>query len=237
MKRGTLCNTRRTAVCSTLDRLQFAVRFDLGDLILDTEARQLLRAEADVRLSPKAFDFLALLVKDRPRVVSKSELHDQIWSGVFVSDASLAMVASEVRAALGESARAQSRIRTAHGRGYAFQGDARPLGAANAPAPSHWLMIGERAVPLHDGDNIVGREPGVDVWIDAATVSRRHARIRVSGASVTVDDLGSKNGTSVNDVPLTAPTPLQNGDALQLGSATTLFRQSADPTAPIVPAT
>ena len=201
------------------------MRFDLRDLILDDGSRQLLRGAEELRLSPKAFDFLALLVKERPRVVTKTELHQKLWAGVFVSDASVAMVASEVRAALGESARAPRRIRTAHGHGYAFQGEVR-ADASSAAATSHWLVAGGRVLPLRDGDNIVGREPGVDVWIDAPSVSRRHACVRVTCAGVTVEDLGSKNGTFVGDNRVTAPTAVNDGDDVRFGSSATVCRQS-----------
>jgi len=206
------------------------VRFDLGDLVLDVGLRQLLKNGTEVRLSPKAFDFLALLVRERPRVVTKSELHQRIWSGVFVSDASIAMVASEVRAALGESARDPKRIRTSHGHGYAFQGEVRP---SDADAPSHWLIVGERVLPLHQGDNIVGREPDVDVRIDSPSVSRRHARLRITGTDVTVEDLGSTNGTVVGLRRITEVTVLRNGDEVRFGSILAVCQRSADSTVPL----
>jgi DNA-binding winged helix-turn-helix (wHTH) protein len=206
------------------------VRFDLGDLILDDGTRQLLRGEEELHLSPKAFDFLALLVRERPRVVTKIEMHQRLWAGVFVSDASVAMVASEARAALGESARAPRRIRTVHGHGYAFQGDVRPVVSGTAPALSHWLVVDGRILPLREGDNIVGREPGVDVWIDGPNVSRRHACLRVTPANVTLEDLSSKNGTFVGDTRVTASVVVANGDAVRFGSTPSVYRQSADPT-------
>lgn len=206
------------------------MRFDLGDLVLDLGTRQLLRKSKEVRLSPKAFDFLALLVRERPRVVTKSELHQQIWSGVFVSDASIAMVASEVRAVLGESARAPKRIRTSHGHGYAFQGEVR---SSDLDAPSYWLIVGERVLPLHEGDNIVGREPDVDVRIDGPSVSRRHARLRISGAEVTVEDLGSTNGTFVGNRRISDVVALKNGDEVRFGSIGAVCQRSADPTVPL----
>jgi len=206
------------------------VRFDLGDLVLDVGLRQLLRDGTEVRLSPKAFDFLALLVRERPRVVTKGELHQHIWAGVFVSDASIAMVASEVRNALGESARAPVRIRTSHGHGYAFQGEVK---ASDAEAPSHWLIAGERVFPLHQGDNIVGREPDVDVRIDGPSVSRRHARLRVIGDEVTIEDLGSTNGTFVGPRRISEIVPLKNGDEIRFGSIVAVCQRSADPTVPL----
>ena len=48
-----------------------------------------------------------------------------------------------------------------------------------------------------EGENVIGRDPRSSVWVDASGVSRRHARILVSGDAVTLEDLGSKNGTFV----------------------------------------
>ncbi len=206
------------------------MRFALGDLTLDDGTRQLLRGDQELRLSPKAFDFLALLVKERPRIVTKTELHEKIWAGVFVSDASIAMVASEVRAALGESARAPRLIRTAHGHGYSFRGNATPVASGPASTIKQWLIFGERVLLLREGDNIVGRDPGADVWIDDPSVSRRHACVRVTAAGMTIEDLNSKNGTFLRDRPVASAVALTSGDGVRFGSALAVCRQSDDGT-------
>ena len=59
------------------------VRFD--DFMLDTETRQLRHGDAERHLSPKAFELLRVLVENRPRALSKAELHEQD-SLVFVVD-------------------------------------------------------------------------------------------------------------------------------------------------------
>jgi hypothetical protein len=82
------------------------VRICFGECLLDTDARQLHRRAREVRLSPKAFELLKLLVEARPRALSKTELLDRIWPGVFVSGASLARVVNEVRQGIGDPARA-----------------------------------------------------------------------------------------------------------------------------------
>jgi DNA-binding winged helix-turn-helix (wHTH) protein len=203
--------------------------FDLGDLTLDVDTRQLRRGTEDLRLSPKAFDFLTLLVQAHPRVVTKTELHEKIWAGVFVSDASIAMVASEVRAALGESARAPQRIRTVHGHGYTFQGTVAAL-SREGTSPRYWLVSDDRVWPLRDGDNIVGRDLGVELRMDNPGVSRRHARLHLSDTGLTIEDLGSKNGTFVGDTPVSAITPIADGDQLRFGSTVVVCRLAGGPT-------
>jgi predicted component of type VI protein secretion system len=64
----------------------------------------------------------------------------------------------------------------------------------------------------------VGREPSLPLHLDEdAQVSRRHARIAVQGGAVVVEDLGSTNGTYVNEQPISAPRPLNPGDKVRVG--------------------
>ncbi|HEX8494906.1 MAG TPA: FHA domain-containing protein [Pyrinomonadaceae bacterium] len=79
----------------------------------------------------------------------------------------------------------------------------------------------------------LGRDPEMEVAIDAAAavVSRRHAEIqRRDGQSVLVD-LGSFNGTLLNDQRITIPTPLFDGDRIQLGMGGPILR-FVDPSHP-----
>ncbi len=208
------------------------VRFQVGDCLVDPAARQVLRDGASVHLSPKAFDLLVTLIRERPRAVSKADLHAQLWPKTFVSDASLAMLIAEVRAALGESARQPRSVRTVHRHGYAFQGSAQELPeTARGAAMGYWLVASARQIPLLPGENIVGRDPGARVWLDSPSVSRQHARIHVDCDRVTLEDLGSKNGTRAHDALLTAVTALEDNDELRFGSVRVTFRAwNTDPT-------
>src|SRR5262245_60292275 len=76
-----------------------------GTCRLDLDARRLFRDSREVQLSPKAFEVLKQLVECRPRALSKGDLLEQVWPGVFVSDNSLARVVNQVRNAIGDSAR------------------------------------------------------------------------------------------------------------------------------------
>jgi predicted component of type VI protein secretion system len=63
----------------------------------------------------------------------------------------------------------------------------------------------------------IGRLPEANVTLGHRSVSRQHARISPSGGGYVVEDLGSKNGTWLNDQPVTGPTPLRAGDTLLVG--------------------
>lgn len=69
-------------------------------------------------------------------------------------------------------------------------------------------------IELH-AEHSVGRSADCDITIDDSQVSRRHALIRVDGESVSVEDLGSANGTSVNKLRIQGKTMLVDGDVLQ----------------------
>ena len=74
-----------------------------------------------------------------------------------------------------------------------------------------------RQVPV-DGAVDVGREPTLSLHLDEdKQVSRRHARFSLQGSEVVVEDLGSTNGTYVNDQPISTPRTLRPGDKVRVG--------------------
>jgi DNA-binding winged helix-turn-helix (wHTH) protein len=195
------------------------VRVSFGDFVLDRGTRQLLRSAQARRLGPKAFELLELLLRHRPNVVSRERIRDRLWPGTHVTDSTLATVVAEVRSALDEGPKEPRFLRTAHGVGYAFCGEATESGLALPPgrAMAYRLVLEDREVALRLGENLLGRvEDGV-AWIEAPTVSRRHARILVEHDRATIEDLGSKNGTFVRGQRISAPTLLAAGDVIRLG--------------------
>jgi len=179
-----------------------------------------------VHVSPKAFDLLCLLIEARPNVLTKTDLHLRLWPDVFVSDGNLAMLVTELRAALGETAKEPQFIRTVHRHGYAFNGDVIVHALTHTPGstpPGAWLALGTTRWPLVPGDNVVGRDPASRIWIDAPSISRRHALVRVDGDVITVDDLQSKNGTTVQGQRVTDATQAKPGDSIRFGSIDTVL--------------
>ncbi|HYN07003.1 MAG TPA: FHA domain-containing serine/threonine-protein kinase [Vicinamibacterales bacterium] len=82
----------------------------------------------------------------------------------------------------------------------------------------------ESHLPLFEGDNIAGRDRGLQVPLDATSVSRQHCLIRVAGAQVTIEDLGSKNGTYVRDERVTNAVAVTAGERIRLGSLVLTLR-------------
>jgi len=214
------------------------LRVRFGAYVLDTDVRQLTSEGAPLHLSPKAFDLLTLLVEQRPAVVDKASIRERLWPGVHVVDATLSNLVVEIRNALKDRPSSPAFVRTVHGVGYAFAGEAvavddeRPGGPARAADPSRptpfWVVWKDRPIVLTSGDNVMGRDAACAVWLDADGVSRRHACIRVpvddAESGVTIEDLSSTNGTFVGGRRVTAARPLAHGDRIRMGRATIVFR-------------
>ncbi len=204
------------------------MRLFVSDWMFDSDTREVIRKGAAVSLSPKAFDLLELLIRRRPKAVSKAEIHEHLWPGTFVSPSNLANLIGELRAALGDDARAPRILRTVPRFGYAFAADAAAVpekASARSAAPfTCRLLWGPREIALDPGENLIGRDRDSVVWIDDASVSRRHARISVSDSGATVEDLGSKNGTYLRGRRIEKPARLADKDAIRIGPASMILR-------------
>ena len=196
--------------------------------MLDTDTRELTRDGTVQPLTAKAFDLLAMLVTNRPRIVSKTDLQERLWPDRFVVEKNLANLVGEIRAALGETASAPRFIRTAHRIGYAFRdaGETKPASVLTPASGPHAcrLIWPEHRLTLDDGDHVLGREPAADIYLDATNVSRRHAVIRIVDGAATLEDLGSKNGTFIGGKRVDGMMALSDGDRIQIGSIVMTFR-------------
>ena len=209
--------------------------FRFGNLTLDTESRALSRDGRPIAISPKAFKLLQILLEERPRAIPKAELHRRLWPDTVVSEVNLPTLIAEIRQAIGDGARAPEFIRTVYGYGYAFCGSAVAMsrdGRLAVPSDQVFrLLWGQREVALSEGENILGRGTDSLVWIDAQSVSRRHARLVIASGLATLEDLGSKNGTFVNGIRLSTPVALRDGDEVRVGSVPMTLRVHAKPSA------
>jgi DNA-binding winged helix-turn-helix (wHTH) protein len=204
-----------------------AQRVQFDRFTLDTGTRELMAAGALVHLSPKAFDLLEILVQKRPEAVPRAEIEKRIWKQTHVSETSLAGLVGELRKALDDPGRPPRFVRTVHSFGYAFCGTAFSAPAASANPTGHLafrLVLGRREIALVPGENVLGREAGAVVWLESASVSRRHARIVITGEKATLEDLGSRNGTRIGGRVVKGPVLVADGDEIHLGSVTMTFR-------------
>ncbi len=185
------------------------MRLQFGEFWFDSERRELSAQGQPIHLTPKALHLLSLLIRQRPKVLSKQEIYDELWPGTFVEESNLSVLVAEVRSALGDAARRPRFIKTDHGYGYGFIGD-------TAPPSIVTLRSGSREFELLDGVNIVGRGPDAAIRLNAPGISRHHARIIVRNGHITIEDLGSKNGTYVGGQRINATRELKDGDEIRL---------------------
>ncbi len=86
--------------------------------------------------------------------------------------------------------------------------------------------------PVH-GPLVLGRETLCDIVISDRQVSRQHAKLVPSGNQILLEDLGSKNGTHHNGMPLHGSIPLQDGDVVQIALAQQFIFLNSDATVPL----
>jgi DNA-binding winged helix-turn-helix (wHTH) protein len=191
-----------------------SVRLLFDGFVFDSGERTLRRAGEPVHLTPKAFQLLEILLRERPQAVSRADLVRELWPATFVADGSLANLASELRSALADPPSEARLLRTVHRFGYSFCGTAK-----EEQSISRCRLLGpERDFPLLEGENLIGRGSECGVRIVSSTVSRVHARLLVDGTQATIEDMESKNGTYVGGTRLQAPARLSPGDEIRIGS-------------------
>jgi len=71
---------------------------------------------------------------------------------------------------------------------------------------------------------LAGRAASADLRVEDPRVSRLHARIELREDGVYVEDLGSRNGTAVNGIPVDGSRRLAVDDEVAIGSATVIYR-------------
>jgi hypothetical protein len=129
-----------------------------------------------------------------------------IWPDAHVSETSLHVLVSQLRATLGDDAQKPRFVRTVPGFGYSFSASA--------------------------NEDVLGRDEHLGARVDGLGVSRRHARVLVHGGRAVLEDLASKNGTFLDGERVVSPRALEDGATIRLGRrASVVFRSdAADPT-------
>jgi hypothetical protein len=106
------------------------------------------------------------------------------------------------------------------------QGGMVPAEAPPAPLPAVFVLAEDGSERRHtlDRNLLIGRGPGADVRIDDEFASERHAVITVEGTGVWIEDLGSTNGTLVDERPVTAKTAVRRGSTVVVGRTKMVVR-------------
>ncbi len=145
-----------------------------GAFEFDDDARELRHAGKAVALQPKPFELLALLIRERGRIVSHDELLDALWPDATVAPGSLTRAVSLARRAISDTKQGNA-IRSFPRRGYRFCADVVVLGErGGAPPASTGTASGT--------DSFVGRDKALravrDAWERSATGQGQVAIVR-----------------------------------------------------------
>jgi eukaryotic-like serine/threonine-protein kinase len=114
--------------------------YRFGEFTLDPRRRTLLRGDAPISLTPKAFDVLFVLLQNPNRLVGKEELLRAVWGDTFVEDGNLTQYISHLRKALGDNPEDARLIVTIARKGYQFAGEVIVSQAGSATQPSATTM-------------------------------------------------------------------------------------------------
>ena len=150
-----------------------AALYRFGETEVDLGRRELRRLGRGVPIEPKTFDLLAYLVRFHDRAVSKTELLDALWPGVFVSETALTTCVKRARRAIATEPAAT--IVTVRSHGYRFEGRVQAL----PTTPDH---------PTNEAtDGADSRNPFVGRSIELASLTDALNRVnRGDGMFVTV---------------------------------------------------
>lgn len=211
------------------------VRFGLFELDLTTG--ELRKKGAKVALQEQPFQVLAMLVAQPGELVTREQPRQKLWAdAVFVDfDHGLNKAVGKIRRALGDLAESPRFVETLERRGYRFIAPVEhvadtpsPSPAAAMPALVARLVWDDRPIPLERGTHLIGRDPASTVWVDSTVVSRRHARLVVGDDVITLEDLGSRNGTYVNGDRIEGVRQLGDGDEIRVGPACLILHATRD---------
>jgi hypothetical protein len=105
-------------------------------------------------------------------------------------------------------------------------GDATGLHSLAGDGEGHPQLVVERAPGHRSGlaydigeGAIMGRGDSAEIRLDDPFASSRHARLLLQGGVVVLEDLGSTNGTYLNEELLQGPQPLHGGDRIRIGDS------------------
>lgn len=200
--------------------------FRFGDFELDVAAFTLRRGTAAVRLETIPMEVLILLVKHAGTLVVRDNIYAALWGpDVFLDrDAAINTAIRKIRKALGEDGDRPRFIETVVGKGYRFVGPivAGRIDSARQQTP-YRVTRGAQTFALQNGDNVIGRDPDAQVFLDHPSVSRRHARISITPGRAVLEDLKSRNGTCVDGQGISSPTELRDGSIIAVGPITLIF--------------
>jgi TolB-like protein/Tfp pilus assembly protein PilF len=172
-----------------------AVLYLFEDYALDTDRRELMKADRPIAVQPQVFDVLVFLIANRDRVVTKDDLVAAVWDRRIVSESTLTSRINAARSAVGDSGDDQRLIRTASRKGFRFIGAVRETASAERPIEPSSVVLTPLPAQTNDGKparlslvvlpfaNLSGN-PEHDPFVDGVTESLTTDLSRIRGSFV-----------------------------------------------------
>jgi pSer/pThr/pTyr-binding forkhead associated (FHA) protein len=91
---------------------------------------------------------------------------------------------------------------------------------------------GGKSFEVGDGASVLGRDPDCDIPVEDPRVSWRHASVKLKGGSYVIEDLGSRNGTWLNEERIAGRSELRDEDVVRVGATQFVFREASEKAAP-----
>jgi TolB-like protein len=151
------------------------MQYRFEDYVLDTQRRELRRADQLIPVEPRVFDLIVYLVVNRGRVVSRDDLLTSVWGGRIVSESALRSCINAARSAIGDTGDAQRLIKTLARKGIRFVGAVEEVENPTAAAAEPPVVPVEAApsLPLPDKPSIavlpflnISKDPEQDYFAD-----------------------------------------------------------------------
>src|SRR5215471_9881941 len=157
--------------------------YQFGPFVLDARSQILLNGGATVRLTPRAFQTLMVLVRNASQVIDKEQLLKEVWADVFVEEGSLSRNIHELRKALGDDPAEPRYIETIPKRGYRFVAAVKVLPSqAESAAPtaieSDATVIEKHTFARVISEEIEGTELAAHAVGDLTALAPAEAKLR-----------------------------------------------------------
>src|SRR6185503_322279 len=140
--------------------------YQFGSFSLDPVKRRLKRDGEVVKLTPKAFETLLVLVEQRGKTIEKDELLNKVWAGTVVEENNLNQSITALRKSLGDSREKREYIATIPGVGYRFvaevkvhaDGESKPIVTDRRPMVRYAILVLGVVLVVVVGYELLSRE-------------------------------------------------------------------------------
>ena len=149
--------------------------YEFGPYVMDARSRILLKAGTTVRLTPKAFDTLCVLVQHASQVVEKEQLLREVWPDIFVEEGSLSHNIHGLRKALGDDSSEPRYIETIPKRGYRFVAPVKISQADTAQIGLSGIEDNAVLIEKHTFARVISEETDLPARFEEAKLPAQHA--------------------------------------------------------------